>query len=851
MQAVTNNVRLFPVRRNSEIDGKVGNPVLYSKIDSLVLQFRREFRDGVAKAFHLLHQRAAEGKQIEKVHNTTADVLSAAHKEVRDALTAMQGLPYAFIPVVSSPCTNKADCLAAMLDLEMVSSMLLKESEELQVFLRSKNHQQALQYFKEVVEQLDALSDWGNALDWMPGRPSKEEKGRKLHHIYTEVTENIAKAGYLYTPLLRYMLYVALSLDVQNVVEGLKDILGSKGLDYQPSPKDLRDLQQVLVEARVDGVELLPEEQFRAGRYISNIVTNIPGMYHDIRPIMDEMERIKRSIKQTELCLYQQIRNVANGAEVDLQPLGKRLEDDKILLNHLFNELLKKTFSTQVHAGWYYEDAVRHDLDRVTRCFTEVQAKLAGNFGLQCKAVKALHTYAQEEKSATDIRVAKLYDALLAASAIQITDEDGRIYRVIEQTVAKEGETLLAFTSEEKKVPTYVFQRNYNWNEHKALFISYLMKGFLWNMHFKDIFGQDYEFEAVFYMLKYDPVYKAGFEASLAESQLLRTLHDGYVAQHNRCDSLEIMKALNRLLIAMYEQDPPHADGEDLRLILFTRIFSLEKEVGALQFRTKSDECRISWLSRKVTQFKEHHKTTLALEKDVAGEFPTALYNALHRSYFSTGITKKVTEAELSGLISNPGFAPNSLTGILKVLLYRWRLENFMQTLDVDETDMSLSAAKREITNFFKKEKELSVSGQILETFFGDYTHNPDAARLWRFLYDFGYMELALREYGRHCHDKKFIKGVRQEEGSLWDTILDYYTDFRTIVDHYSGHIRGSKGYKRAEGLYTQAQTLFNNTVKAAIPPGENPISIAKALLLEMKQFLDGSRFSYSKEFLA
>ncbi len=652
----------------------------------------------------------------------------------------------------------------------------------LYALLQDPKRQQDLEYFKSRIAEIDALADWGNFLDRLPGRPSAEEKAATLASIEQRVLKE-ASQNYLLQHLLRFIRYVK----------------GDDDLSYPHPQQDIRDILESLSHSK-----LLTDEKFRSDAYGSRVG------YGDVTPITDELELVMQSAKKAEKDLYDLIR-LACSEEVQVPAkLSRLIEDHELAVNHHYNALIKKVFSTQSHAAMYYEDAVRERSQDVVRTCTQVQEMLKGEFSQDCAVIRAVRAFLLAEKQPRDTRVSLLYDAVLSVRGPTLP-------AVVEQTIAMQGKNLLRFNDDEIRITKRVFMREQMWNQELQ---TYLMVGFLRNLHFADMYHQDYEFEATWYILKSDPQYQSGFEACIKRSTLFKALHDAY--SKGRESDMEAIKKINGILQRTYVVPPKDTPAEALHDELTIRLYTLENELLTL-----NENGRSRWISDEVKRFREVNKRLLTFSKDEQTTVCQQFYTELYKTF--SPLARANGEREIKRLLSLPDFALGSITGFVRTMLLRWRLDTFLETHDVNFDNLTV----RDVKNAFRSKKLLSTEEQLLAVVFTDYLNTPEGARFWPYLYDFGSMELATKNYRDFGTQTTRIIEARGDKGSTWDKVLDYYHDFRDVAHRL--HIAASR--RKAEDLYMGAYECEKN----------KPNPFAHALILEMKQFLDATRFTHSK----
>ncbi|MBS0635024.1 MAG: hypothetical protein JSR37_06145 [Verrucomicrobia bacterium] len=682
-----------------------------------------QFQDAIATAFHFFHQRRADLRNIRIEHIAAADALADVQKRVIAACRAAEVL--------------YSQSFGPMLFLDTLKQITVEKSTALQDLLRSEKHWTDLKFFKEVVAELDSLSNWGNPLDYVSGY-SHDQKVEKFKELHTKVTSN--NENYLHKDLLNYTLYVA---------EQLK-IPGYEKLAQLPTGGETFLKGKLL---------LLPAEKFRTGQTAAHV------RYRDVTDVTNELERVELSLKEQELLLIGQMRQVCMG---ELNEVTCPV-DHIPAINRCFNSLVQKSFSTHVHAGWYYENAVRIHAAEVSVTYERFQTIFRESLEQNLIAARAL------EKA--DV-----------CSAVQAYPKHPVLNRQIN--------SLLEYTEQEASLHTQIFSRLKRWDDTVR---SYLHKGLIRNIYHR----HETEFAAMFSMLKYDPAYRDDFAACLKSDEELSALHDDYVAKTSP-------KKVSPLILEFFEPLPAATPNEALLL----RLLAIEQ--GHLK-ETHTN----SWLEKKIEQEKQK---PIFIQNETSPLGPL-----LMRGLFGTNpLTQEYADGDIIAHIHGDGFSLDSVTGIYRTMLLRWRFEKFMQTTELDLQPISVKAITRGIGSLLSGVKKTSIGEKLLKEFFSSYT--SDDALLWTIQYGLGYLELGLRRYLEASKDKE-LSAKRSEQ---WQEVLVHYHDFRTTLEHH-GELT-AETTARAQRLYAKAHAVT-----------DSPDPSTAVLLQEMKEFLTGTRFSYTK----
>lgn len=794
------------------------NPLLSTRYVIHVL--KGELQSALAQAFHFLHQRRAEIGKIPAQHTAQAKALSSEHTRIKGIFDRVSELWCAISDMPKAE--QKAYALQAMLLADELATIYFARSTELQKLLKDKTRAADLQKFKEMIQELDALSGYTGVLYYLPGQTSNAAKLEKFIALCKQFTANPPKDNYLYNELCMYMLYVAKSLQAPQDIQRSLDVT----LERPKSQKNIHELQGAL-----KATTLLPEEEFRPQTTLKDL------NYRDIADVVTPMSQVLQSVNVLERDIVDTLERAINGqtpSETALQALGVRAEDHGTLLDHWFNKLLGKAFSTQVHAGWYFEAGIHERANEVKSLFLKFKEMLEGDFAKRASAVNTLVVYLRTENSPQDAKITRLFDATVAACALPETNTP--FYRAIEQLVAKEGATLLQFTPDEQMIAKKVFTRTQQWDERLE---TYLMKGLLYNLHFKAAFEQDYEFEATLFMLKSDPFYQKAFTGYLERSEVFRRLHDAYMQQHERLQASQEMQTVLSLLTRLHrprlEETSENADKHETAI----RVYTLEHELEGLPVGDHKN-----WLFGVVQAFKEQNAAKLDFT-DAAHSDP--LYKQLKISLFPTPQNDvAAADKAIIELLSQKDFDIRSVEGIVKTMLYRWRIAKFLETDELSMEAVSLGSVARLGVNWVKGVQDIHITQVLLDDFINEFLTLPKAQSFWRCQYDVGFLEILLRKYFKVINDQEFFIAKRGKGFALWHNIVAHYSDFRMHAPSPGRLVPNSRAHKIASKRYEAAKAMYDEAYKLETPPeGENHIQIAYTLLCEMREFLAGERAGF------
>ncbi len=768
------------------------------KIEKVVKTALCDFQDAISRAFHSFYQQRAEIHNISRDHCRWCQTLKSARESILEDWNDVKRC-YPHIPAISDPVL-KAKALTEMLFLETLMPALIKRSEELEGHLKDPAKQESLQNMKVIIAELESLAVWDNVvLDFVLRADSREVKVEKLTAI-----EKKLEGKELHPLLIRFINYVGRSL---------------RGTLYDPPYKEFKDGKEVALET----APLITEESFRTGSLIG-------VSYINISDVVEEVTKVESAVKAANSRLFAAVRNACEGRDALSEA---SLDAATLVLNHAYNALQTKPFSTHVHAGMYYEDAVRIHLSEVRLSFEQMKLQLEGSFGCKARTLNCLATYLHAPADQLHEKIDSLYKVCMLASKLPLLKDETII---LEQTIAKEGNAFLKFTSQEKLFHKQIFERSLSWHESEDALSTYLMKGFLLNIFFREESFQDTEFEAAFFMLKMDPAYKRGFEEALKTSPILKALHDSYMSRYDREGSSPLLCRIKNALV-MWHAPLPKGTRQDARAQdAMIRIYKLEELILALQEKTKLERARKRMLEQMVLSYKQINGKDFLCKQEQKTCLSELLHPSLLKELFNcyAPYIKGVRE-----LVGDKLFSLNEVQGLTRLLLQRWKLDDLMK--------MGEKSSLQKLADKFSKKNE----EEILSSLFTEFLTSEEARSTWRCQYDFGTLEILLYKYYKTKDDKKALKQARAVGYELWEQIVSSYMAFREILNEHESVAPDTKEHETAADLYTKAQSTFLscNTSNKTFD-GENHVCIAASLLLEMKEFLTNRRFSHSKELL-
>ena len=753
---------------------------LAQKLLELFKDFTETFGSELNTKFQYIHQRYVKTGYVKDTFEGWKNELEQLDKRMNSAWDAAIKLCEA-IPAISNQ-KEKADSLVCMMHFEYVAMRLKEKSKELQCALADGKHQ-ALETYKGRVKLAKSLAEIQN-LD----------------------------AALLNSPPTS--ICFAVPLDPQSTLAIF-----------------IEEAKQVV----------LPKENyFRVGEYFRG--WPLLG-YTAIKTQVTNLEGIARGLWKVQMLLDEQIKSAFEGfAQADFVKTHLEIcEGLERCIGLQVEELRGLPFSNQIHAGWYYAVALFAQSKALRRALEQFEQINAGSDGSH-KA--ALHSLVESVKCANLRHKGSVAEPLLcfyaATRALCAVDrplnEPIRVITVMDQTLAHDAHASLQLVEQEVEIPTRVFGLWMHKGFRSEIFQAYLTRSFLRNLHFSEQ-QCDPEFEMVLYMLKYNPMYKVRFEKCLEGSKVLKDLHDAYVQQTDAFRHIEMLHMMNDIIVTisapLCETLSENDRSEDVFVRYNKALYVLIVLKGLYVDKSSGDKLRMSWIEDKLKQFAKGSKEAPNLTASPL----KPLYDLLCTSLFVTE-PKAKSEADnaIVAMIEEFNFSKTPLQGLVKLLMYRWTLERFVDYCN-----------RRNETGFIASFKSLALTDtsdaemQILRALFHEYNTDRLKTAFWRSQYDTGYMEIALCEFNRKT---KMYSNARDLD--LLEKVIAFYTKFRKIIDTHGHLVPDTKPYNDAKALYEKAKACFGESkiYDESINTQDNK-GLASWFCIEMNQFLSGHRVCY------
>lgn len=538
--------------------------VQLEEIDTIL---KNQCKPMLNQLFQYLHQKLAPMGSIAAEHKKKHAELKDLDAKIKKAWDRAKSL-FGSIPFMNN-LDGQRKALSCMLEIPMQVSQLADASKNLGDLLRSEARNKALEYYKKTIKECEKLSSLS----------SIKEKIQKLQmlveRVMRELSGTVAQEVYeIHDTIFLYLQYAArsfrnevpksdtaLCFSADQIVIRLKEKLFENlvpDLDVKDPQPDPKSLENLCVEASKSLV-LPTENTFRNAPWVS-MFTLLPvvGRYTQISTQIGALEGIAKALISLENQFQEHISKI-NSADFEnneqFTNFAATLAGDlKVCLglgrlaDVQVRSLSLVPLAPELHAGWNYALAISKQAKMQATTIKLFQQNM-NRVVLLASAVKSL----KRSHNVVANNVDALWRATRAVCALPDEQaEDSEVYAVISQTLAQNALEALRLTREEQQLPKLLsgsLQGNFSISGiSQDLMMSYCKKGFLRYLHFPaaDARTVDFDFEKVFYTLKYDPAYKATFQACLESSTEFWQLHDAYIGQHENLYALLIKNQFNK-----------------------------------------------------------------------------------------------------------------------------------------------------------------------------------------------------------------------------------------------------------------------------------------------------------------
>ena len=247
----------------------------------------------------------------------------------------------------------------------MVASHMHKGTVDLCDLLTDPTRNEALEYYKTVVRDCEALANYSTL----------HEKISGLQKIFTAVAVKIDQnktpaISEVYDTILLFIRYTALCFTREaagnaTLVNELQILAGfvqekfatvAVALDTNDAVPENPDSPENRYLATASSVELPKENRFRNGDWTTWITTFRFARYAPIVSQKESLERIAQALYKMECSLYDRMKSGStNGLEQDVE-ICQGLER---LIGKQLKSLAGVPIAKEIHAGWYYVAALQ------------------------------------------------------------------------------------------------------------------------------------------------------------------------------------------------------------------------------------------------------------------------------------------------------------------------------------------------------------------------------------------------------------------------------------------------------------------------------------------------------------
>lgn len=823
---------------------------LQEQLAKVLKRITDEFSPTVNGVFHYYHQKSAPSGQIQDAHKSLHDQLAALDGDMDKALKGARKL-YTHIPFIDL-LSKKEDLLACVMNIELLASQIFTKTQDLCLLLEDTCRNRSLEYYKATISECEQLASLGTV----------EAKVGALTAIFTQVINAINLVPEVQGEILIYIFYAALCFkretpldntkvlgEIQELMRKIKEkIDGTAEPDLEFMDPDIEDPPSLESRYLADSsaTSLPAENKFRNGSWSTYLTTLPYTRYCPIKTQKNNLEHIAQALYRMESSLPERIKKLCNDHEEKsfyLQTLERELEEDSRVCQGLerliavqMRSLAKNVqIAKEIHAGWNYAHGLLAHAKVVRASIEQFKKMLQEGPGAQIIAINRVITCLKprplDERNGRIKALVRLHKATSGASLLTPETDASQAIR---QMVADLSSTVDFNEARDSKIAEMVFKKTANWeSEHHEALQAYLMEGFMRYLHFPKgpVREIEPEFEAVFFMQKFDPVYKKGFIKLLENSPEFCQLHDAYMKESDMKDHVEMMKTVSCVLETLYCTPLLASDllkNDDV----FYRYHRSNRALSV-----KGDTRRLDWLTEKVKAFKTQHSSLLD-EEELKKDAHKKLYNNLFKRFFDINpeVCSKA-DNEILLQIKEKTFDQQRLFGVVKSLLQRWALERFVNfcTEQKNKRPFQLS----------KYDRPTDQEIRLLRTLFDEYLTCPDNTLFWCTHYDRGHMEIARQQLSQqdtsshNTNDRVSSNTI----SDIWRDIISSYADFRRIIEEQNYElVAATKPYEQAAALLKTVKRLSD-----MLRPID-PTNKAALLYIEMEEFLALTRVAFSKK---
>ncbi len=790
-------------RRVFPLSASIISVSLQAQLQGVLESFETRLYGLQNQPFQWLHQRSELSGNISEIHAVWKAQLEQHKQETSYQLEIVDGL----VRIVASTCLRpKAFSLAlsCLMRIELAAALQLQKGA-FSVLLDEPYYLVALEEYRTQMQACVAATDLDHVFTWFHAKESMRED-ITAHEVSLSPYVRV-EVGELYRDVLKCIIQTASLRNVeQEKIEPLVRFVET-GVESEVPSASL---------AYVDGASAVKtpyENYFLNGSWGATL----PGYGYGS---IGRLPAISQALYKLESSLQERVKLACQEDSVNwldaFKALVKELEGDKALC-HGIGSLIESERSSLPQA--------QATINYVAALLAQVRAILAAIDVLQnmCKEAFIPLAAARDrvvtilgddviEKSVVDI--SHLYEVTQAVVALDAfpAATKSRVYTVLGQAIALEGHSIVKASAIEMIYASRVFTREIRMDLAGDILISYLMRGFLSFLHFPRRDAVDCEFQAVLFMLKYDPANKVAFERALNQNPNFKALHDAYMAASGFEAEYQVCTLVNQALLVLHEADvcSDEFGGMYNAYVRHASVKELVSKMSVFCETNPSAALRQAWLLQKLELVhKTHPHISRAIKEHVRSHSDRVLLKPLRLSLFGSDnkLLRSSADQLIVAYIQSPEFTKFPPSDFVKTLLNRWRLRARDRRLLVD--------------------------------FFQGYTSSEKEANFWRNQFGVGRMEVFLYDFMQGLlASETWAHGVRPDS---WYKVMPHYREFRVLLKEHGQLDRGSDAHKAAQALYGAAKSAIANIQ-------ESEPSLAAQLVSEMKGFVSLQKFSFDKE---
>lgn len=571
---------------------------------------------GLNQVFHYLHQRSAPRESIKEMHAVKLGEVKALSTQMEKVCAASRTICDCIPSMANSGEQTKA--LSHMMGIELFAQHLTKQIADLCFLLKDPDRNAALELYKATVRDCEALAKLATADEKLT------KLGELVKKFHQSIDPNASPAvSEVHDTTLLFIRYAAYCFknelakeDTQlhtraTLVDGYaKQLMKTPGIDtFAQNDAQVPAQNSTVTQyvAQSSKIVVPTENTFRNGGWM-RWIASLPGFrYAPIKTQTTTLEGIAQALYRMQTSLHERMKNVCSQ---NLQELDHDLELcqglEQLLVEQLVS-LAQVKLAEEIHAGWHYVSALHTQAKVVGASITLFKHAACETYKSEIAFVNKIVAVVQSPN-----RLSELWK--LARDLPTLAEECSDTTRVIKQSFAKLVSDEVALKEQERAITNLVFNKTFKWgDEHTESVKNYLVKGFVRYLHVP-VDGQkqvDPNFEAVFFMLKCELVYKQGFADWLAASAEVKEMHDTYMKTSDMAANVRLMIAMSNVASTLFATSLP--EGVDMHTGIKARYQKASAAINGFagQESTPAVKLRLDWLGKMRDVFAKAFKEFL------------------------------------------------------------------------------------------------------------------------------------------------------------------------------------------------------------------------------------------------